>query len=153
MRRGFRTALVALCSLTAIAAIGDTTPQSLPFSQNWSNTGLITTSDDWSGVPGIIGYRGDGLTSATGVDPQTVLADGTGTPVDVNANMTSPNTFTTGGVSEFEITDPVVALQYPLRRRESLGPDRGLEPHDSVKERRRTSLRGIRRAPPLPPDV
>jgi hypothetical protein len=43
------------------AVQADGTAQTLPFSQNWSNTGLITTSDDWSGVPGIIGYRGDGL--------------------------------------------------------------------------------------------
>ena len=34
----------------------------LPFSQDWSNTGLITVDDDWSGVNSIIGYRGDGLT-------------------------------------------------------------------------------------------
>ena len=101
----------ALSIFAAIVMIADSTSQSLPFSQNWSNAGLITTSDDWTGVPGIIGYRGDGLTASTGVDPQTVVADGTLTPVDVNANQTAPNTFTTGGVSEFEITDPVVALQ------------------------------------------
>jgi len=40
-----------------------------PLSQDCSNTGLITTNDDWSGVASIIGYRGDGLTTATGVDP------------------------------------------------------------------------------------
>jgi len=83
----------------------------LPFSQNWSNTNLITIHDDWSGVTGIIGYRGDNLTTTTGVDPQTIVATGDTTPVDVNANQTNPNTFTTGGVSEFEITDPVIALQ------------------------------------------
>lgn len=88
----------------------DNTPQTLTFSQDWSNTGLITVDDDWSGVPGIIGYRGDGL-AATGDDPQTVIADGSGTPVDVNANQTNPDTFTTGGISEFAITDPVIALQ------------------------------------------
>ncbi|MBK8425636.1 MAG: hypothetical protein IPL27_06455 [Lewinellaceae bacterium] len=38
------------------------TAQPLPFSQNWTNTGLITVNDDWSGVPGIQGRRGDGLT-------------------------------------------------------------------------------------------
>ena len=37
-----------------------------PFTQNWFDTGLITTNDDWSGVPGIIGYRGDDLTMVTG---------------------------------------------------------------------------------------
>src|SRR5262245_9901298 len=61
--------------------LADTNPQSLPFSQNWSNTGLITTDDNWTGVPGIVGYRGDALTSSTGTDPQTILADGTTTPV------------------------------------------------------------------------
>ncbi|WP_146138304.1 ExeM/NucH family extracellular endonuclease [Chamaesiphon polymorphus] len=79
------------------------------FTQNWSNAGLITANDDWSGVPSIIGYRGDGLTSLAGVDPQTILAEGTPV-VDVNANQTNPNTFNTGGVTEFAITDPVVAL-------------------------------------------
>ena len=29
------------------------------FSQNWTNTGLITANDNWSGVPFIIGYLGD----------------------------------------------------------------------------------------------
>ena len=107
-----RYALVAaaLSTLVAIAVIADTTPQTVPFSQNWTNTGLITVSDDWSGVPGVVGYRGDGLTAATAVDPQTVLGEGTPV-VDVNANQTNPATFATGGVSEFEITDPVVALQ------------------------------------------
>src|SRR4030095_10693045 len=66
-------------------------------SQDWSNISLITTSDDWSGVPSIIGYRGDGLTGGTGTDPQTIITSGTEV-VDVNANQTNPNTFITGGV-------------------------------------------------------
>src|SRR5207237_10727569 len=70
----------------------------------------ITTADAWSGVPGIVGFRGDGLTATTGVDPQTVLGDGTPV-VDVNANHTDPNTFTTGGVTEFQIANPVVAIK------------------------------------------
>jgi uncharacterized repeat protein (TIGR01451 family) len=85
--------------------------QMLPFFQNWSNTGLITANDDWTGVPGVVGYRGDGLTASDGVNPQTVLADGTTTPVDVNANQSNPNTNITGGVAEFHLADPVVALQ------------------------------------------
>lgn len=87
------------------------TPQTLPFSQNWT-TNLITTNDDWSPVPGVIGYRGDDLTTATGTDPRTILANGSGTPVDVNANQTNPDTFATGGVAEFDtIANPTVALQ------------------------------------------
>jgi len=112
--KGFSLLTILALMLAALpmqSAQADGTARTLPFSQNWSNTGLIAVSDDWSGVPGIIGYRGDGLVSTTAVDPQTVVADGSLTPVDVNANQTSPNTFTTGGVSEFEITDPVVALQ------------------------------------------
>lgn len=96
--------------LLAVPIPANTTAQNLPFSQDWSNTNLITAEDDWSGVPGIAGYRGDDLTTATGTDPQTILADGTNTPIDVLANQTNPNTLATGGVAEFEIADPVVAL-------------------------------------------
>jgi len=92
------------------SALADTTPQTIPFAQDWTNTALITTDDVWTGVPGIVGYRGDGMTGATAVDPQTVVAPG-GLVLDVNANNTNPNTFTTGGVTEFHITNPVVALQ------------------------------------------
>jgi len=106
-----RLAAVVACGLGGIGAVSaDSTPQTLPFTQAWSNTGLISVSDDWSGVPGIVGHRGDGLAGGTAVDPQTILVDGTSTPIDVNANQTIPNTFTTGGVTEFEITDPGVAL-------------------------------------------
>jgi len=102
--------VAALVLGAAGMARADTTPQTLPFAQDWSNTGLITTNDDWSGVPGIEGYRGDNLTGSNDVDPRTVLSEGTPV-IDVNANQTDPNTFTTGGVAEFEITDPCVALQ------------------------------------------
>ncbi|HEX9091520.1 MAG TPA: Ig-like domain-containing protein, partial [Anaerolineales bacterium] len=88
----------------------DLEPQTLPFSQDWANTSLITISDDWSSVPGIMGYRGDNLTASTGTDPQTLLMVGTSTPVDVNANLTDPDGFFTGGVTEFELPDTVVAL-------------------------------------------
>jgi predicted extracellular nuclease len=101
---------LAIAGLFASAARADNVPQDLPFQQDWSNIGLITTSDDWSGVPGITGYRGDGLTGATGADPQTITADGSGTPVDVNANQTNPATFTTGGLTEFHLADPAIAL-------------------------------------------
>lgn len=78
------------------------------FFQDWSSTGLIATNDDWSGVPSIVGYRGDGLASS-GRDPRLVTADST--VVDVNANQANPSTYTSGGVTEFQIADPVVALQ------------------------------------------
>ena len=109
--RGWRAvAAVALVAGAGWTVLADATPQALPFAQNWTNGALITVNDDWSGVPGIEGFRGDGL-ATTAVDPQSVLADETSSVIDVNANQTNPNTFTTGGVSEFAIADPVVALQ------------------------------------------
>jgi hypothetical protein len=83
------------------------------FSQDWTNTALISTDDNWSGVASVMGYRGDELVAGTGVDPQTILAPAGLTPglvVDVNANRTDPNTFGTGGVAEFELTNATVAL-------------------------------------------
>lgn len=84
-----------------------------PFFQDWSDTSLISQNNDWSGVPGVVGYRGDGLASTTGVNPQTItaFAGAAGPVVDVLANHTNPNTLTTGGVAEFEIANPVVALK------------------------------------------
>ncbi|WP_068878075.1 MULTISPECIES: endonuclease/exonuclease/phosphatase family protein [unclassified Phenylobacterium] len=76
--------------------------------QDWSNAGQLTTNDDWSGVPSIVGYRGDGLTGLTGADPRTIT--GTSDVIDVNVNQTNPNTFSTGGVTEFAIADPTIAL-------------------------------------------
>ncbi len=94
----------------------NTTPFSLAtgnFTQDWTNTGLITTNDNWANVPSIVGYRGDDLTTATGTDPQTLLAEAPGVTapvVNVIANQTSTAN-TTGGVAEFELTNPVVAFQ------------------------------------------
>ncbi len=89
----------------------DTTPQTVPFSQNWSNTGLITANDNWSGVPGIEGFLGQDITTATGTDPQTLLGTSVvANDLDVIANQTNTS-ITNGGVAEFEITDSVVALQ------------------------------------------
>lgn len=111
--RSYRSLFVALAIVAALAlpAFADTTPEVLPFSQDWSKPGLITADDDWSGVPGIEGRRGDGLTAAAGVDPQTVLAADDPGVVDVNADRNDPDTFTTGGVTEFDgIALPAVAL-------------------------------------------
>lgn len=85
--------------------------QTIPFVQNWSDTNQITADNTWSGVPGIVGYRGDNMAGATGVDPQTILLDGSSTPVNVIANQVNPNTLTSGGIAEFQIADPVVAFQ------------------------------------------
>jgi hypothetical protein len=95
------------------SATADTAYQGLPFTQDWTNTGLITVDDNWSGVAGITGFRGDNLTASTAVDPQTLtLADDATPVIDVNANRNDPNLFISGGLCEFDgITDPVVAFQ------------------------------------------
>ena len=97
--------------LTGSAAIADTTPQTLPFTQNWSNTGLITADDNWTGVPGVVGYLGQDITTANGTDPQTLLTESVvADDVDLIANQTNI-VINQGGVAEFELVDPVVALQ------------------------------------------
>lgn len=80
------------------------------FTQDWSDTGLITQNDDWSNVPSIVGYLGDGLlaSTATGVNPGTVTGDSAS--VDVLANLAAA-TNTSGGVGEFQLTNPTVGLQ------------------------------------------
>jgi uncharacterized protein len=102
-----RMALGVLLSCGALVAHADNTAQVLPFAQDWANPALITVSDDWSGVPGIVGYRGDDVTTLTGADPQTLLGEGT-VIVDVNAQSLGNNT--TGGVLEIEAAG-TVAMQ------------------------------------------
>ncbi len=79
-----------------------------PYSQDWSNAALITVNDDWSGVTGVEGYRGDALAGGTGADPQTVTADGSGTPTNVIANGATSST--SGGVLE-SVADATIAVQ------------------------------------------
>jgi len=102
--------LVVLLFSGLAPAYANSTPQPLPFAQDWTNTDLITTDDDWSNVPGIVGYLGEDNTTTTApIDPRTVL-DERMTTVNVMANKTNPN-LTTGGVAEFHLSNPVVALQ------------------------------------------
>lgn len=107
-----RTALALLLSAALGTAQADSTPQTLPFSQSWSDQALIATNDDWSGVPGITGFRGDNLTGATGADPQTLLDGDDPGVADVNPNQTNPSTYTAGGVTEFHLAadDAIVGL-------------------------------------------
>jgi predicted extracellular nuclease len=100
----------SMLSLPPQSVSANNIPQTLPLAQNWSNTGLIAYNDNWDNVPGILGYRGDGLVSSTGVDPQTVLATDSPGVVDVIRNLIN-TTSTDGGVGEFEITNPVIGLQ------------------------------------------
>jgi hypothetical protein len=62
-------------------------------------------------VTGIKGFLGEDNNSIfTGIDPQEITAPRL-TTVNAIVNQTDPNTLTAGGVAEFEIADPVVALQ------------------------------------------
>ena len=113
--RSFRLVLGLVGLLVLVVGAGsagaDTTAQSVPFAQDWSNTGLITTNDDWSGVAGVVGYLGDDTsTTANDVDPQTRLAATFSSTVDVIANQTSTG-ISNGGVAEFHLANSVVALQ------------------------------------------
>jgi len=110
-------ALVAVILLTvglALPVAADSTAQIPPFSQDWHDTTLISANDDWSAVPGIVGFLGQNITTVSGANPQTLLTDSTATnDVDVMANLPEAN-ITNGGVGEFEgalFPDPVVALQ------------------------------------------
>lgn len=100
------TFLVTIIGILPVTA--NSTPQTLPFAQDWSNTALISADDNWTNVPGIVGFLGNGLTATTGVDPQTVLVGGDF--VDVIANQTDTS-LSQGGVAEFQVGNPVVALQ------------------------------------------
>lgn len=83
------------------------------FFQDWSNAALITTANDWSNVGSIMGYRGDDIVTATGVDPRTITAASTSEiVVNVVPNQTNPSATTlSGGVLEFDgIANPTIAL-------------------------------------------
>lgn len=79
------------------------------FVQDWSNAGLISADDNWSGVAGIVGYLGDiNSGSPTGVDPRTLTGADLGA-VDVIANQTGTS-ITNGGIAEFALANPTIAL-------------------------------------------
>ncbi len=80
-----------------------------PFFQDWSQVDQIAANDNWSGVPGIIGYLGDGSTFTAGSDPRLATATALGT-VKVGANLTDVAT-AAAGVAEFVLADPVVAIK------------------------------------------
>ena len=79
-------------------------------SQSWTDISLIDKNDEWSLVASIQGFLGDiDAGSPTGTDPQTLTGEAVGA-LDVIANQTNPNSLASGGVAEFEIADPTIAL-------------------------------------------
>lgn len=101
-----------LIAFVALRSVANDTPQTVPLVQKWTDVGMITADNDWSKVPGFVGYKGDKLTTKIGVNPQTIVADGTDSAVDVFANQSKPNSFRSGGVAEFDgIPDPTIAIK------------------------------------------
>lgn len=99
-----RAIAATLLSLTLFA---NSTAQNVPYSLATASDSWVTVDDNWDNAPGIIGFRGDGLASATNVNPQTILGANDPGVIDVNADTATPrnpNTFTTGGVAEFNTT-------------------------------------------------
>jgi len=86
-------------------------------SENWSNTGLITTNNVWTGYPNFQGFQGQnlpaGIGSTAGTNPSTILGPSAATgDLNVTANQTNPNTLTSGGMAEFDgISNPTIAFQ------------------------------------------
>ena len=95
-----------------------------PLTQDWSNAGLITVTDNWSGVPSIQGFLGQDITTGTGTDPQTLTGDSAvASDLDVIANQNN-TTLATGGVAEFDgIANPTIALQGIGHRRRTASGD------------------------------
>jgi hypothetical protein len=79
------------------------------FEEYWTNTARISTNNDWSQVPYIRGFLGDiDPGDPANVNPTSYVGPALGA-VQVWANLST--NFGSGGVGEFEIADPTIALQ------------------------------------------
>jgi len=105
--------LLALASVSFRVFDANYFALSVNFTQDWSNAGVITANDDWSGVASIEGYYGRDITTSTSANPQTLLGvSAIAGDNDVIANQSNPNTNTSGAVAEFDgIANPTIALQ------------------------------------------
>lgn len=79
-----------------------------PFSQDWSDITMITTNNDWSNVPSIIGFLGDyAALTPVNVDPRTLdTMDNSTISVVAQGNANS----SPGAVYEIENGNPTIAL-------------------------------------------
>lgn len=106
----FVAGALGIGQIVANFAVADNTAQTLPLAQNWTNTALLSASDDWSAVPGIVGYKGAAAPDVSeGGDPQLLTADFS--DVGVHVNETDASTSSVDGVAELELTNPTVALR------------------------------------------
>ena len=84
----------------------------IPYFIDWSNTNLVTMDNVFDlGNPGlrIRAYSGADIPVAPGTDARTVLPDSA--ILNIKANQTNPDTLVEGGVAEFEIANPTIALK------------------------------------------
>ena len=97
--------LILIVSIVALAH------NPIPYSINWTNTNLITTDNVWSvnAELGVRGYSGADIPVAPGTDTRTVLPESL--ILNVKANQTNPDALVEGGVAEFEIANPTIALK------------------------------------------
>lgn len=85
------------------------------FSQDWNDTSLISSNNNWSSVPSLYGYHSDRSGTTSGIDPNSAALLGySTTTLRVNANATTGTT-STGGVYEMsggaQINgDPTIAM-------------------------------------------
>lgn len=109
MKKNFAMTAAAVLLGTALAAsaMADATPQAPPYTQNWAGTdALMAVGDDWSTMPGFIGYLNVvSPPGTTAVNPQTILTLSDIPDLVINSTTTTG----TGGVHE--IADTAVGLQ------------------------------------------
>jgi hypothetical protein len=106
-----RTVLDSTYYQLALGTPGDANQPPGVFKQNWSNTGLISTPNNWNSVPSMEGYSGPASAQGT-TDPQLIVK--TGGSLTVTPNLADPSTTPTNptaGIAEFDgLADPTVAL-------------------------------------------
>ncbi len=103
-------AVGALAATASRDARADAVPQPLPFFQDWS-TSPVAANDDWSTVPGIVGYSGAGLIGNNdGTPPSEISAEGgpASVPIVEADRATAPTS--AGGIVELVIDDPMIAM-------------------------------------------
>ena len=101
-----------------------------PWTQRWERVDLITIDNDWSSVPGILGYAGADPAQAEAIDPRTITAG----RMDATAPVIKAN---------WRSMDPAIRINRP--------PANTLA-NTALAGRRRDALRRVqvgRRIPPL----
>ena len=111
-RRAAAAGLVGALLLSILAVVpvaANTTAQTLPFAQDWTNTGPHHDRQQLERGCRACPDSSGRTSRVTGADPQQVTVDGGA--LTVVANQTDPAGLGQGGVAEFELADPVVAIK------------------------------------------